>query len=203
MKNIAFAVKSKWPQWNAIQVQTHCQKFIDMVGLTGAEHKKPAELSGGMKQRVGIARAFAIQPKMLLLDEPFGALDALTRGTIQDELLAIVQATRQTVFMITHDVDEAILLADRILLMSNGPRAAIAEIVENTMARGRTRHDIHHDPQYYRIRNHLVDFLINRSKQVQSGAADRVAQPPTVRPGLVAPGDAPARAAANVINLKH
>jgi nitrate/nitrite transport system ATP-binding protein len=203
MKNIAFAVKSKWPQWNAIQVQTHCQKFIDMVGLTGAEHKKPAELSGGMKQRVGIARAFAIQPKMLLLDEPFGALDALTRGTIQDELLAIVQATRQTVFMITHDVDEAILLADKILLMSNGPRAAIAEIVENTMPRGRTRHDIHHDPQYYRIRNHLVDFLINRSKQLQSGAANRAAQPATVRPGLAAAGDAPARAAANVINLKH
>jgi nitrate/nitrite transport system ATP-binding protein len=203
MKNIAFAVKSKWPQWNAIQVQTHCQKFIDMVGLTGAEHKKPAELSGGMKQRVGIARAFAIQPKMLLLDEPFGALDALTRGTIQDELLAIVQATHQTVFMITHDVDEAILLADKILLMSNGPRAAIAEIVENTMPRGRTRHDVHHDPQYYRIRNHLVDFLINRSKQVQSGAANRAAQPITVRPGLAVPGDAPARAAANVINLKH
>jgi len=201
MKNIAFAVKSKWPQWNAIQVQIHCQKFIDMVGLTGAEHKKPAELSGGMKQRVGIARAFAIQPKMLLLDEPFGALDALTRGTIQDELLAIVQATHQTVFMITHDVDEAILLADRILLMSNGPRAAIAEIVENTMPRGRARHDIHHDPQYYRIRNHLVDFLINRSKQAQSGVAG--AQPTTVRPGLAAPGDAPARAAANVINLKH
>ncbi|HMH19146.1 MAG TPA: ABC transporter ATP-binding protein [Burkholderiales bacterium] len=203
MKNIAFAVKSKWPQWNAIQVQTHCQKFIDMVGLTGAEHKKPAELSGGMKQRVGIARAFAIQPKMLLLDEPFGALDALTRGTIQDELLAIVQATRQTVFMITHDVDEAILLADRILLMSNGPRAAVAEIVENTMPRGRSRHNIHHDPQYYRIRNHLVDFLINRSKQMQGNTANRVAQPPTVRPGLAEPADAPARAAANVINLKH
>ena len=203
MKNIAFAVKSKWPQWNAIQTQTHCQKFIDLVGLTGAEHKKPAELSGGMKQRVGIARAFAIQPKMLLLDEPFGALDALTRGTIQDELLAIVQATHQTVFMITHDVDEAILLADNILLMSNGPRAAIAEIVENTMPRGRARHDIHHDPQYYRIRNHLVDFLINRSKQVQSGAANRAARPAMVRPGLAAPGDAPARAAANVINLKH
>jgi nitrate/nitrite transport system ATP-binding protein len=203
MKNIAFAVKSKWPQWNAIRVQTHCQKFIDLVGLTGAEHKKPAELSGGMKQRVGIARAFSIQPKMLLLDEPFGALDALTRGTIQDELLAIVQATRQTVFMITHDVDEAILLADKILLMSNGPRAAIAEIVENTLPRGRARHDIHHDPQYYRIRNHLVDFLVNRSKQVQGCAANRAAQPTTVRPGLAAPADAPARAAANVINLKH
>jgi nitrate/nitrite transport system ATP-binding protein len=203
MKNIAFAVKSKWPQWNAIQVQTHCQKFIDMVGLTGAEHRKPAELSGGMKQRVGIARAFAIQPKMLLLDEPFGALDALTRGTIQDELLAIVQATRQTVFMITHDVDEAILLADRILLMSNGPRAAVAEIVENTMPRSRSRHNIHHDPQYYRIRNHLVDFLINRSKQMQGNTANHAAQPPTVRPGLAEPGDAKARAAANVINLKH
>ena len=95
-----------------------------MVGLDRAEHKKPAQLSGGMKQRVGIARAFAIQPKMLLLDEPFGALDALTRGTIQDELMRICAATHQTVFMITHDVDEAILLADRILLMSNGPRRA-------------------------------------------------------------------------------
>ena len=126
MGNIAFAVKSRWPQWNRIQVQTHCQKLIDLVSLTGAEHKKPAQLSGGMKQRVGIARAFAIGPKMLLLDEPFGALDALTRGVIQDELVKICAATRQTVFMITHDVDEAILLADRILLMSNGPRAGIA-----------------------------------------------------------------------------
>jgi nitrate/nitrite transport system ATP-binding protein len=168
MSNIAFAVKSRWPQWNRIQVQTHCQKFIDLVGLTGSEHKKPAQLSGGMKQRVGIARAFAIQPKMLLLDEPFGALDALTRGVIQDELLAICAATRQTVFMITHDVDEAILLADRILLMSNGPRASIAEVVVNPLAKPRVRHEIHHDPRYYGVRNHLVDFLVNRSKRYQS-----------------------------------
>ena len=133
-----------------------------------------------MKQRVGIARAFAIEPKMLLLDEPFGALDALTRGTIQDELLAIVQATHQTVFMITHDVDEAILLADKVLLMSNGPRARIAEIVVNTMPRSRTRNDIHHDPQYYRIRNHLVDFLVARSKHAQADSG-----PPLVlSPGL-------------------
>ena len=169
MSNIAFAVKSRWPDWNRIQVQTHCQKFIDMVGLTGAEHKKPSQLSGGMKQRVGIARAFAIQPKMLLLDEPFGALDALTRGTIQDELVRICAATHQTVFMITHDVDEAILLADRIMLMSNGPGACIAEIVDNTLAKPRERHSIHHEPQYYGIRNHLVDFLVNRSKRYQSG----------------------------------
>lgn len=184
MKNIAFAVKSRWPDWGRAEVQAHCQRFIDLVGLTGAELKKPSELSGGMKQRVGIARAFAIEPKMLLLDEPFGALDALTRGTIQDELLRIVQATHQTVFMITHDVDEAILLADKILLMSNGPNALIAEIVENTLPRGRSRHDMHHDPQYYRIRNHLVDFLVTRSKLFQSGNAARPAQPATVRPGL-------------------
>ena len=165
--NIAFAVKSRWPQWNRVQIQMHCQKFIDLVGLTGAEHKKPAQLSGGMKQRVGIARAFAIQPKMLLLDEPFGALDALTRGTIQDELVRICEATRQTVFMITHDVDEALLLADRILLMSTGPAARIAEIVVNPLPKPRERQQIHHDQRYYRTRNHLVDFLVNRAKTYQ------------------------------------
>lgn len=162
--NIAFAVRSKWPGWSKAQVNDHVQKFIDLVHLQGSEEKKPSQLSGGMKQRVGIARAFAIQPKMLLLDEPFGALDALTRGNIQDELLEIVQQTHQTVFMITHDVDEAILLADKIFLMSNGPRAVIAEIVENTMPRNRTRQTMHHDPQFYSIRNHLIDFLVKRAK---------------------------------------
>jgi nitrate/nitrite transport system ATP-binding protein len=188
MKNIAFAVKSRWPEWDKTQVMLHCQKYVDLVGLTGSEHKKPAELSGGMKQRVGIARAFAIQPKMLLLDEPFGALDALTRGNIQDELLKICAATHQTVFMITHDVDEAVLLADKIILMSNGPGAVIAEVVENTMPRERSRNTIHHDPQYYKIRNHLVDFLVNRSKLYQRGeAGGRTKLAPLVRPGLVDP----------------
>jgi nitrate/nitrite transport system ATP-binding protein len=199
MSNIAFAVKSRWPAWNRIQTQVHCQKFIDLVGLTGAEHMKPSQLSGGMKQRVGIARAFAIQPKMLLLDEPFGALDALTRGTIQDELVRICTATRQTVFMITHDVDEAILLADRILLMSNRPNACIAEVVENTLPRPRDRHNIHHDPQYYRVRNHLVDFLVNRSKLYQTGETARTAQPPVSRPGI----DNGDESSAKIINLRH
>jgi nitrate/nitrite transport system ATP-binding protein len=138
-KNIAFAVRSKWPGWSRAQVNEHVEKYVALVGLSAAIDKKPSALSGGMKQRVGIARAFAIQPRMLLLDEPFGALDALTRGTIQDELLRICAQTHQTVFMITHDVDEAILLADRILLMSNGPQARVAEIVLNTMGRERTR----------------------------------------------------------------
>ncbi len=181
-RNIAFAVRSKWPGWSAAQVAEHVEKYVAMVGLASAIDKKPQALSGGMKQRVGIARAFAIQPRMLLLDEPFGALDALTRGTIQDELLRICARTHQTVFMITHDVDEAILLADRILLMSNGPQARVAEIVKNTMPRERERATLHHDPQYYGIRNHLVDFLVARSKDLSHGRAP--ATPLEVSPGL-------------------
>ncbi|WP_457425551.1 ABC transporter ATP-binding protein [Roseateles sp. P5_E7] len=181
-QNIAFAVRSKWPSWGRAEVDAQVEKYVALVGLTPALDKKPSQLSGGMKQRVGIARAFAIEPRMLLLDEPFGALDALTRGTIQDELLKICAATRQTVFMITHDVDEAILLADRILLMANGPQARVAEIVVNTMSRDRQRASLHHDPQYYRIRNHLVDFLVERSATLSHGRAPE--HPPEVRPGL-------------------
>ena len=199
-KNIGFAVRSKWPDWSAAQVDAQVQKYVALVGLTSAIDKKPAALSGGMKQRVGIARAFAIEPKMLLLDEPFGALDALTRGTIQDELLRICAQTRQTVFMITHDVDEAILLADRILLMSNGPQARVAEIVRNTMPRDRQRASLHHDPQYYRIRNHLVDFLVARSKDLSHGRAP--AHPLVIEPGRAVEAAASATPTAAVINLR-
>jgi nitrate/nitrite transport system ATP-binding protein len=170
-QNIAFAVRSKWPEWKTPQVNVHVEKHVGMVGLLHAIDKKPSQLSGGMKQRVGIARAFAIQPKMLLLDEPFGALDALTRGTIQDELMTIVRQTQQTVFMITHDVDEAILLSDRILLMSNGNESGgsyvpggLAEVVVNPLPRKRTRAQLHHLPGYYDMRNHIVDFLVSRAK---------------------------------------
>ena len=170
-QNIAFAVKSRWPEWGRSQINAHVEKFVALVGLSPAIDKKPSQLSGGMKQRVGIARAFAIQPKMLLLDEPFGALDALTRGTIQDELMAIVTETHQTVFMITHDVDEAILLADRILLMSNGNEGpngyvpgGLAEVVVNPLPRQRTRAQLHHLDGYYDLRNHIVDFLVTRAR---------------------------------------
>ncbi len=166
-RNVAFAVRSRWPSWDGAAVARHCEWYLDLVHLTGSEHKRPSELSGGMKQRVGIARAFAIQPKVLLLDEPFGALDALTRGLIQDELLQIWAATQQTIFLITHDVDEAILLADRILLMSNAPRAQIAEVLRNPLPRDRTRHTVYHDPRYYELRNHLLDFLVSRSGRHQ------------------------------------
>jgi nitrate/nitrite transport system ATP-binding protein len=175
-------VRSKWPDWKRSQVDAHVERYVALVGLSEAIDKQPSQLSGGMKQRVGIARAFAIEPKMLLLDEPFGALDALTRGTIQDELLRICAQTRQTVFMITHDVDEAILLADTIMLMSNGPKARIAEVVRNTLPRSRQRATLHHDPQFYAVRNHLVDFLVSRSKDLSHGRAP--ARPVEVKPGL-------------------
>jgi nitrate/nitrite transport system ATP-binding protein len=193
--NVAYAVRSKWPRWSNAQVLEHARRFIALVGLSGAEDKKPAHLSGGMKQRVGIARALSLEPKILLMDEPFSALDALTRGTLQDEVRKICQQTGQTVLMITHDVDEAIYLADRVVLMTNGPGAVIAEVVENTLPVQRDRHDIHRHPAYYPVRNHIIDFLVARSKNF---AAERQAleaagtpwhprQPRLVQPGVPTP----------------
>lgn len=178
-ENISFALKAKTPTLSANELNSKIDFYLEMVGLGRVKDKKPSELSGGMKQRVGIARAFATQPELLLMDEPFGALDALTRGVIQDELVNIVDDTHQTVFMITHDIDEAILLADRIFLMSNGPRAFLAEIVENTIPKPRHRDNIHHHPHYYKIRNHLLDFLVHRSKALQQ-QSERPAEPVVV-----------------------
>ncbi|WP_430231381.1 ABC transporter ATP-binding protein [Paraburkholderia tropica] len=175
-QNVAFAVRSRHPEWTRQQVDQHALRFLDMVGLSQAADKKPSELSGGMKQRVGIARAFSVEPKMLMMDEPFGALDALTRGVIQDELLKICAATRQTVFMITHDVDEAILLADRIFLMSNGPHAKLAEIVVNPLPRTRSRESLVSEPRYYTVRNYLIDFLVRRSALIQQNVAAGTSQ---------------------------
>ncbi|OQW56220.1 MAG: nitrate/sulfonate/bicarbonate ABC transporter ATP-binding protein [Proteobacteria bacterium SG_bin9] len=172
MGNVSFAVKSKWPKWSAERIKAHAQKFIQLVGLGGSEHKRPAELSGGMKQRVGIARALSITPKIMLMDEPFSALDALTRGTLQDEVRRICLETDQTTFMITHDVDEAIYLADKIFLMTNGPGAVLAEILENPLPRDRARTDLHRHPLYYPLRNHIVDFLVSRSKTFTQTVTD-------------------------------
>jgi nitrate/nitrite transport system ATP-binding protein len=188
--NVAYAVTSKWRRWRRAEIDAHAQKFIDLVGLTGAERKRPAELSGGMKQRVGIARALSIEPKIMLMDEPFSALDALTRGTLQDEVRRICLETGQTVFMITHDVDEAIYLADRIVLMTNGPNAVLAEIVENPLPKQRQRSDVHRHPLYYGVRNHVIDFLVTRSKSFNDGLTATNYDPrhiPIVRPGAPEP----------------
>lgn len=187
--NVTYAISSKWRDWNSAKAATHAQKFIDLVGLTGAEHKHPSELSGGMKQRVGIARALSIEPKIMLMDEPFSALDALTRGTLQDEVRRICQETGQTVFMITHDVDEAIYLADRVVLMTNGPGAVLAEIVENPLPRERSRSDFHKHPLYYATRNHIIDFLVSRSRTFieETRGEYNPRRVTIVRPGLPEP----------------
>jgi nitrate/nitrite transport system ATP-binding protein len=189
MGNVAYAVSSKHRKWSSAQVAKHAQTFVDVVGLTGAEHKRPSELSGGMKQRVGIARALSIEPKIMLMDEPFSALDALTRGTLQDEVRRICLETGQTVFMITHDVDEAIYLADKIVLMTNGPGAVLAEIVENPLPKQRARADVHKHPLYYAVRNHIIDFLVSRSRSFtgEKGASYDPRHVPVVRPGVPEP----------------
>ncbi len=170
--NVAFAVRSRHRDWRRAEVEAHAASVLDLVGLSDAMNRRPAELSGGMKQRVGIARALAVAPQLLLMDEPFSALDALTRGTLQDEVLRLVGGAGQTAFMITHDVDEAILLADRILLMTNGPDARVAEVVVNTLPRPRVRAAIHHTPGYYELRNHIVDFLVTRSRALAGSRPD-------------------------------
>lgn len=188
MGNVAYAVTSKWRKWDKARVRAHAQKFIDIVGLTGSEHKRPSELSGGMKQRVGIARALSITPKIMLMDEPFSALDALTRGTLQDEVRRICLETGQTAFMITHDVDEAIYLADKIFLMTNGPGAVLAEVLENPLPKDRGRIDLHRHPHYYALRNHIIDFLVTRSKTfVETNKDHDPRNAPTVRPGFAEP----------------
>jgi nitrate/nitrite transport system ATP-binding protein len=191
--NVAYAVSARHPRMRKAEVQAHARRFVELVGLGGAEKKRPAELSGGMKQRVGIARALSIEPKMMLMDEPFSALDALTRGTLQDEVRRICRQTGQTVFMITHDVDEAIYLADRIVLMTNGPGARIAEIVENPLPPDRDRNAIHHAPGFYDVRNHLIDFLVTRSKAFASSPEAKGWNPRAVP--VVRPGAPPVRAA--------
>ncbi len=181
LKNVTFAVAARYPEWSKEQVVEHSRKHLEMVGLNAdVFNRKPSQLSGGMRQRVSIARAFSISPKLLLLDEPFGALDALTRGTIQDELLKVWAGTEQTVFMITHDIDEAILLADRILLMTNGPYARVAESVDITIPRPRSRTEIVDHPNYYAIRNHLVQFLGIRSRQMAGKTDGADNRPQTV-----------------------
>lgn len=166
-ENIRIAVRAAYPKWDRQRIDEYVLQYIDMVGLTGSEHKRPAALSGGMRQRVGLARAFAVQPKVLLLDEPFAQIDALTRGVIQEELVRMWMATKNTVFMVTHDVDEAILLSDKIALMTDGPEARLAEIIEVTVPRPRSRETLIESPEYTRIRKHVIHFLIERSRKIQ------------------------------------
>ena len=152
------------------QLKERTDAALALVGLTAAAQKRPGEISGGMKQRVGIARALAMEPKVLLMDEPFGALDALTRAKLQDELLEIVARTQSTVVMVTHDVDEAVLLSDKIVMMTNGPAATIGEVLHVDLPRPRSRVALADSPQYLGYRKAVIDFLYTRQAHVEKAA---------------------------------
>ncbi len=158
------------PSENKAQLKARTDAALALVGLSAAAQKRPGEISGGMKQRVGIARALSMEPKVLLMDEPFGALDALTRAKLQDELLDIVARTHSTVVMVTHDVDEAVLLSDKIVMMTNGPAATIGEVLQVDLARPRNRVALADDPRYLGYRKAVIDFLYTRQAHVEKAA---------------------------------
>ena len=153
------------------QLKARTGAALALVGMSHALAKRPHEVSGGMKQRVGIARALAMEPKVLLMDEPFGALDALTRARLQDELLKIVAATGSTAIMVTHDVDEAVLLSDRVVMMTNGPAATIGEVLRVDLPRPRNRVELAEDRSYVQCRKAVLDFLYTRQGHVEKSAA--------------------------------
>jgi len=161
-KNIEMAVKKVMPELSATELKQRVEKFINMVNLDQAKDKLPDEISGGMKQRVGIARALAIKPKVLLMDEPFGALDSLTRANLQEHLMRIQESVKNTVIIITHDIDEAVLLSDRVIMMTNGPHATIGEVLEVNLERPRDRVSLQHDPEYIRCREAILSFLYEK-----------------------------------------
>ena len=161
-ENVYIAVNAVFPEKSKVEKNAIVNDHLAMVGLTEAADKRPPQISGGMKQRVSIARALAIRPKVLILDEPFGALDAITKEELQEELLKIWTDHRCTVLMITHDIDEALFLAERLVMMTNGPSATIGEVLEIPFPRPRDRVQMMEDPEYYNLRNYALDFLFHR-----------------------------------------
>ena len=169
--NIYLAVERVFgPREGKAQLKARTDAALALVGLTHAGQKCPGEISGGMKQRVGIARALSMEPQVLLMDEPFGALDALTRAKLQDELLEIVARTQSTVVMVTHDVDEAVLLSDKIVMMTNGPAATIGEVLHVDLPRPRSRVELAEDARYVNYRKAVIDFLYTRQGHVEKAA---------------------------------
>jgi len=165
--NIKFAVETVYPKLSKAQLQQIVSENIQLVDLKGAERKHPHELSGGMRQRVGIARALAINPKVLLMDEPFGALDALTRGYLQEEIERIWEQHRKTVIMITHSIDEALLLSDKIVMMTRGPAAKIDQILDVPFPRPRDRNAVEHHPEYDALRTEMEAHLYRETRYVE------------------------------------
>lgn len=175
-KNIDLGVAQVFPQWNKAQRAEHVLRYINMVNLSHATHKLPAELSGGMRQRVAVARALAMEPEVLLMDEPLSALDALTRAKLQDEILKIWNENRRTALLITNDVDEGILMADRIIPLNPGPKATLGPGFKVDIERPRIKTQLNHMPEYKRLRNDIIEYLLDtgaESKRNQQAGAER------------------------------
>jgi nitrate/nitrite transport system ATP-binding protein len=166
-ENIRFAVETVYPKMSIIQQKRIVKEHIQLVGLEGADQKHPHELSGGMRQRVGIARALAINPQILLMDEPFGALDALTRGFLQEEIERIWEEYRKTVIMITHSIEEALLLSDKIIMMTKGPAAKIAQTLEVPFPRPRKRSQVEEHPDYLKLKIQMEEHLYRETRAVE------------------------------------
>ncbi len=175
-ENITLAVDEVYQNKPKGERRSIVEHHIDLVGLRAAANKRPGQLSGGMKQRVAIARALAIRPKLLLLDEPFGALDALTRGGLQEQLMNICNESNLTCVMVTHDVDEALLLSDRIVMLTNGPEAQIGQILDVPIPRPRKKLEVVNHPSYYGLRNEIIYFLNQQKRAKQRKARQQGAQ---------------------------
>lgn len=170
LENVIFAVETARPNLSKAQAREVAREHLELVGLTKAADRYPSQISGGMKQRVAIARALSIRPKLLLMDEPFGALDALTRGYLQEEVLRIWEANKLSVVLITHSIDEALLLSDRIVVMSRGPRATIREVIEVPAIRPRHRSVIEEDERFIKIKVRLEEHLFNETRAVEEAS---------------------------------
>ena len=186
-ENIAVAVDQVFPNYSPEKKRQHIEKYIAMVNLTPAREKLPRQLSGGMRQRVSVARALAMDPQILLLDEPLSALDALTRSTLQDEIERIWEADKKTVVLITNDVDEALLLADRIIPLSPGPGATLGESVPVTLARPRERKALNHDPEFKRLRALVTNQLLSYGERRKSSVTKKLTLPDILPEDLSVP----------------
>lgn len=186
-ENVALAVDQIFPQWTSHQRHQHIEKHIAMVNLTPAMHKVPCELSGGMRQRVSVARALATKPEILLLDEPLSALDALTRANLQDEINRICQEEKKTVILITNDPDEAILLADRVIPLTAGPRATLGPSIPVTIPRPRNRADINHNDAFKHTRNEVIAYLLKSNSKHKTAAKKKLVLPDILPESLDVP----------------
>lgn len=179
-ENIHLAVDQIFPNWSSEKKRAHTDRYIEMVNLTAARAKRPGELSGGMRQRVSVARALACEPQILLLDEPLSALDALTRATLQEEIVRIWEQDKRTVVMITNDVDEGILMADRIVPLSAGPKATLGKSIPVPLARPRDRKALNHDPQFKELRREVITYLLGEGRKQKTAVSRKLVLPDLV-----------------------